>query len=339
MHSNVDVAQVGSVATYPAEPTELPLLITPILGRVRTVTLHFEIEFLADAVLPRFKGSMIRGAIGRAFRHSMCVCRQVPGSVCPYHTIFETRAADDAFQFLSRVDQVPHPYLFEVPFTDQQFYRAGERFPFSMRLFGFATDVALNLIAVVMDAGRHGLTKQSVPFRIVSVRSVSADGTSSLVYDGETMRYHSLPAARYWKPENGHSNPSALRLHLVTPATFVRRGRLQSRITFSDIVTSLVRRTVAVAHYAEGIQGLPAVYQGERLSIDDVAVTEQSFAWVDVPRYSNKQHTEMQFGGIVGEAVFTGNLTPWIPLVQFGTLMHVGKRTTFGFGLYSVELL
>lgn len=320
-----------------AVASDLTSYFTSVMQKIRFITLRFEIQFLDGGVLPSFKGSMIRGAIGRAFRRTLCVCEQGGGSVCPYHTIFETRAADEAFTFLRRVDQLPHPYLLEVPITDQRLYRKGECMQFAIRLFGFATDFAMNLIPVILEAGREGFTKQRIPFRIAHVWSESADGTFTLVYDGETMQYYSFPIAGWWKQPDGGVAPSAVRLHFVTPATFVRRGTLQSDITFSDIVTSLVRRTVALAHYAQGIPGVPAAYQGQRLNITNVSLGERSLQWVDMTRYSNHQKTEMLFGGIVGQATFTGTIAPWIPLLQFGMLTHVGKRTTFGFGQYTVK--
>jgi CRISPR/Cas system endoribonuclease Cas6 (RAMP superfamily) len=41
-------------------------------------------------------------------------------------------------------------------------------------------------------------------------------------------------------------------------------------------------------------------------------------------------------GGVVGEAVYEGDLGPFAPLLALGEVLHVGKGTGFGLGRYEI---
>jgi CRISPR/Cas system endoribonuclease Cas6 (RAMP superfamily) len=45
----------------------------------------------------------------------------------------------------------------------------------------------------------------------------------------------------------------------------------------------------------------------------------------------------MKIGGFVGEAACQGEISEFVPLLDFGEKTHVGKATGFGLGSYAVE--
>ncbi len=53
----------------------------------------------------------------------------------------------------------------------------------------------------------------------------------------------------------------------------------------------------------------------------------------DFSRYSQRQQTEMELGGIVGRFILTGGLRASdLSMLEAGRLFHVGKNTVFGLG-------
>jgi CRISPR/Cas system endoribonuclease Cas6 (RAMP superfamily) len=57
----------------------------------------------------------------------------------------------------------------------------------------------------------------------------------------------------------------------------------------------------------------------------------------DWERYSSRQEQRINMGGFVGEITFEGDLRPFMPLIEAGEVLHVGKGTAFGLGRYEVE--
>ena len=45
----------------------------------------------------------------------------------------------------------------------------------------------------------------------------------------------------------------------------------------------------------------------------------------------------MDGNGLVGEAVYEGDLAPFWPFLVFGQWAHVGKNATFGLGRYELS--
>ncbi len=333
------------------EGTQIHKLLS-YASRLRILDLRFEIEFLSDVVLPTYKGSTLHGGFGRALRQLHCTCAAKPdisgdysnnaqpasqsSGVCPYHFIFETKINDDAFRFLRSVPSVPHPYLIEPSLEDTKEYRAGELIPFTIRLFGSATAYAVNVIEAVSLFGKLGITRRKVPFRIVKAASNDRAGKSKIIYDGALNKYVTIPKPFHWKPAENVSFSDQLTIRFLTPTRLVQAEHLKDNVDLSIIITSISRRLAALAYYAEGVKGVARIIDGRRVPTDEIAVGGISLKWKDYRRYSNRQSSSMLFGGIVGEVTFGNVSEDYLQLLQFGTLLHLGKQTTFGLGKYEI---
>jgi hypothetical protein len=73
-----------------------------------------------------------------------------------------------------------------------------------------------------------------------------------------------------------------------------------------------------------------------RARAEAIAV-EESTRWADVFRYSGRHGRGIPIGGLVGEVRLRGDLTPFLPLLLWGELAHVGKDAVLGNGGYVVE--
>jgi hypothetical protein len=57
----------------------------------------------------------------------------------------------------------------------------------------------------------------------------------------------------------------------------------------------------------------------------------------DWTRYSSRQNTLMEMGGLLGEMLLTGpGLIGLWPALEYGQWVHVGKGTSFGLGAYTL---
>jgi hypothetical protein len=127
-----------------------------------------------------------------------------------------------------------------------------------------------------------------------------------------------------------------LRLELLTP-TFVKfKGEVSSEApTFAALVQALLVR----------IPMLSAVHCGElwredfRALVGRAEETETVWdetTWVSFRRYSSFKKRIEPLEGIVGSVEYAGPLREFLPLIGMGQLAHVGKRTVFGLGRYSI---
>jgi len=44
-----------------------------------------------------------------------------------------------------------------------------------------------------------------------------------------------------------------------------------------------------------------------------------------------------ELGGFVGSVVYQGEISPWLPLIKAGEILHIGKATAFGLGKYVIN--
>ena len=64
---------------------------------------------------------------------------------------------------------------------------------------------------------------------------------------------------------------------------------------------------------------------------------EQDLHFCDINRYSNRQHTKMQFGGMIGQMRVFGLDERSAKLLQLAQITGVGKSTVFGLGKIKAE--
>jgi CRISPR/Cas system endoribonuclease Cas6 (RAMP superfamily) len=70
----------------------------------------------------------------------------------------------------------------------------------------------------------------------------------------------------------------------------------------------------------------------------EVTIKHENIRWHNWQRYSGRQEQKINMGGFVGDITYEGNLNPFLPLIQAGEILHVGKGATFGLGRYEMQL-
>jgi hypothetical protein len=64
----------------------------------------------------------------------------------------------------------------------------------------------------------------------------------------------------------------------------------------------------------------------------------QQLKWYDWTRYSSRQQTEMNMGGLIGSLQLDmQGLEPFWPYLWLGQWTHLGKGTSMGMGAYSIK--
>jgi hypothetical protein len=316
-----------------AAPYQLPAI--PYL-RLRC-TLRAEEE----ALLPSFKGSMLRGAFGRALRKAACAMGPQQAceacglrSACLYTRLFETFIENEPPPFLKGQTAAPRPFVLEVD-EERRHFAPGDCLRFDLLLFGSAVQLQTLAAVAVGRMAEHGLGERRRRFTAEQIAFLDASGEfTALFANGHLIRKGLAPSLL--PPHNGLPENEVV-LRFLTPARFKTAGRLQGSLGFRALVFRMLARALELSHFFGDRAAIDWHFQPLLRQADGVRVLEQDLTWKDLKRYSARQGTEMTMGGFVGSMRLTGDLAPFAPLLRIAEIIHIGKGTTFGLGRVEVE--
>lgn len=303
-----------------------PPVITkaPGLQHFPVLPLTLELEFQDGFRLPPFAGSMFRGVLGWGLRE---VCADEL-----YHRLFETTSQVQGHKDAAR------PFLLRPP-LHQRNLRKGDRLRLELTLLGCATDYPGEFLEALGRAGIRGLGSTQARFEIVKVQ-VQEGMANWICYDRSSPASTYLPIG---SPLGAfvESNPepaSEIQVQFVTPTLLVHLNEPTHRPEFHMLLRAIARR----------LDSLLSHHAGQKLSFDfpeqiqasrSIQLADSALEWADWERTSNRQKARHRMGGIVGQALYTGEFRPeWIQMLQYATLVHVGKATTFGMGSIFCEI-
>jgi len=302
----------------------------------------FHCRFTSKALLSPFKGSALRGLFGHALKKISCTLRLqscdrcLLRSTCVYFSMFESRKARSrASTNKPRISTLPLPFVLEPPLENNRIYNQGDFFDMRLTLFGNSIRHLPYLVCCVEQMGQDGLGARLKGGR-GKFELISIFRNGRKIYDqnrGILDQSH--------EPENlvldwpADEPVSMIKIRLETPLRLKFNNRLTSRISFHILIRACLRRISQLEEaFAHGEPDLD--YRGLIALAKNIHTAESNFKWQEISRYSNRQKTKMQIGGVIGTAIFTGDITPFMPLLIYCEKTHVGKQTAFGLGRIKV---
>lgn len=154
-----------------------------------------------------------------------------------------------------------------------------------------------------------------------------------IVYDGRERKIHPGVFVKEIAiaPEPPAIGCTRLTIRLLTPLRLKYENRLKAELPFHVLTRALLRRISTLCDYYDSGEP-PLDYRGIVARAQDIATESSTISWFDWRRYSNRQDQSMLMGGMVGETVYRGEITEFLPLIRFGEAVHLGKQTAFGLG-------
>lgn len=310
----------------------------PALTRVR-----FEIEAAEPLRLPAYPGSAWRGLLGHSLRRTVCVTRQptcagcLLQGTCAYSVFFESPPPNP--QTATRYTALPHPFVLDVDASAEREVARGAPLPLGMTLIGPAIDLLPYLIQTLERAGQRGLGSHGGRFALCRVLAEEGLGSDQWrpVFDADSREYRRLVS-----PPPGGTPPAPtgpIRIDFQTPMRIKRHGHFvgAAEIEPGDLIRNLLARLSSLAAFY-GPADAPYDWTGLADLGSDLLLTNKELTWSDWTRYSSRQGTTMQMGGLVGTLTLAGAGVPslWTAL-WLGQWTHVGKGTSFGLGKYRVR--
>ncbi len=299
-------------------------------------------EFLlvpqGTVVFPGFKGNVFRGALGKTMRNLTCAFKEKACSdclirdKCIYARIFESLHVEGE-SILNKVENAPHPFVLYIPGKYDLQYPVNSKIRFFLVLVGEAIEYISYFILAFEEIGKQGIGNTRTGFK---VEMVTSSGVS--IYNPLEKKVNKdfpiIPGRRYLEQGPGQA-VQAVTISMDSPLRLKFNRVFQKHITFEILIRNLLRR----------IQLLSALYCGgpPRVDFNDliekskkIKVSSSKIHWEQQSRYSFRQEKILHMNGVSGTIEFTGDITPFMPFLETGEYLHVGKGTAFGLGKITI---
>jgi hypothetical protein len=246
--------------------------------------------------------------------------------------LFIGKPADDG-----KAATLPPPYCLEPCDTGKTAYEAGESFSFSLTLFSSAVGYLPYFVHAFILAGQNGMGKSQDDVKgTFELEDILYNGRSifhreSQKIDIPTGEELTLPA---WNSNAGGTG--TLLVRLATPCRFKADNRLATELPFRQLFNLIVRR-IRSLWALDGESVMFHDFSAMQDRADTIETVETCLFWKDWTRYSSRQKSSMQLGGLQGSIRYRGNLAAFLPFFALAEALHIGKQTSFGLGQIRIE--
>ncbi|MFA5924202.1 MAG: CRISPR system precrRNA processing endoribonuclease RAMP protein Cas6 [Methylococcaceae bacterium] len=293
----------------------------------RLACFEFQLCLSEATELPVYKGASFHGAFGQALARKGTNFRDYFYNPTPPAHWSDAQQAP------------PRPYVLIPPLEDKTRYAAGDTLNLGIILYGSAIDYSLIVFAALEHLGEFmGLGKQRGRFRIDSIRQLTGQSAKLLYQNRQWLgQAQSMHAGQFFTETP--LSLSHIRLNHSTRLRLKAGNELLLRTAppFSLLLNRLLGRINALATlYGNGIVITPEEKQHLLTLAETVQIEHSTLHWQDWQRHSQRTHSTMPFGGLLGETVYRGELAPFIPWLALGQWTGVGGKTSFGLGLYEL---
>lgn len=303
---------------------------------------RFDLTVTEEIVLPPYKGFAFRGVFGTVLRELTCVipdeqCQRCPfRHTCTYAYLFETSPAEGVDGF-RRFSNFPRPYILHPPTGDQRLFKRYDTMSFTFVLIGRASECLPQVITTFEEIGRRGIRNGSGRFMIDSVTAIGDEDLERVIYRKGILNGTALPLKSISLQQNEIQDVTEVTLEFTTPLLLEERGKIQFEPPRFSLLLEHLSRRIMLLQAVHGPGGMEIEQLDsllERASAVEIKAT--NMRWQSMERISNRQQARIKTGGLSGSITYSGDLAPFLPYLQAGELLHVGKSTTFGFGAYKL---
>ncbi len=300
---------------------------------------HYRFEFSAPAPLqlPAYAGSAWRGAFGHALKKTVCVVRNTPcnqcmlKSSCAYSYIFETPPPANVSK-MRKYNASPHPFVLQFPKSTDP--TGNGLYAINMQVFGHGQRFFPYIVHAMQRAGRDGIGGQRQVLELQLIQQILPDGQQATIFQSGQLNPVS-PAETPKLP----AMPNHIEIKIHTPIRIKQQGHNlnQQTFNFGGFFGNLLRR-ISMLSYFHTDTPLETDFAALSQQARTVNFDHQDIRWYDWTRYSSRQQTEMNMGGIIGSlSLDMQQKEIFWPYLWLGQWTHVGKATSMGLGHYSIQ--
>src|SRR5256714_2232174 len=312
--------------------------------------LHVRATVTEQLELNEHVGAALRGAFFEALWGRFCVNKQAQTcadcplvNACPVGSLVAP-LRDEA----PRGRDVPRPYAIRPPVDHARTFTPGEPFSFGLTLFGCRLDLFPYVAMALHHMAQAGIGRRTQEnnwrrgcFVVNQVQAINLlSGEVKLVQSSLSNRVTVPDLPTTWADAEALASrlpSSQVTLRFLTPLRLTENKKLVKCSLLRPLVERLLERHDFLAREYGG--RMFEREERDRLieGAGTVEVLHDKTTWADVSSYSRRQGKSTPIGGLMGEITFGGNLQPLLPLFAWGMVLQVGKDTTKGNGVYTMN--
>ncbi|MDR1690071.1 MAG: CRISPR system precrRNA processing endoribonuclease RAMP protein Cas6 [Clostridiales bacterium] len=201
---------------------------------------------------------------------------------------------------------IPNPFAVSVPYPSLRQYSKGSKLDFFITLFANACDF--------------------LPDVITAAQNMCRGKFANCVLDGGELVYE-----RIWSDSGAETIPycDMLTIRFVTPAEILNSKQLIKELPFAGFTESLFGR----------IAGIIDNYTESKFIIPYSLIALKPHIRADYNLKEIRFETSGQtINGVTGTVRYLGDVTPYLPYIDLGSQIHIGKKTTRGCGEFVFEI-
>jgi hypothetical protein len=339
-------------------------ILVPLLERFAITVLNFRAVFVESGAVARregelcFLGMALRGGLGWALRGQCCdrlgqsassVCNEAcPQHLqCPYAVLFAPTPDPALLEKgpFRGAPQAPRPFSLRFDPLPQATVFGGQTFDFSITFLGDTVRHAGPVLMALTALGGLGLGRDRyrAPFRIISMTQVFPEGELLLwlVGNHEPLAHPSPGLLRSWIQEiPGESGQLELTLTSPLDLVFERRPITSMASLSAKVLMQRAFHRLWQLSVLWGNGSKPSLQNSaeltERLPVQVATGNSQHFR---AERASHQERTVQRMRGIMGSALYSGEVATMHALLSLIRPLGLGQNTTAGFGRFDLRLL
>ncbi|WP_370527058.1 CRISPR system precrRNA processing endoribonuclease RAMP protein Cas6 [Methylobacter sp. BlB1] len=310
------------------------MIISQPVIPIKTYRFYFATDGVAR--LPNFPGSAWRGAFGHALKKTVCVVRGTPcsqcmlKSACAYSYVFETPPPANAGK-MRKYNAAPHPFVLQFPEASSV---SGSTYALDVILFGHGQRYLPYIVHALQTAGNDGIGGHQQIFSLQKIDDIDPEGVGETIYQhGELKSLQSAGSPTI------PAMPDCIEIAFHTPLRIKQDSKnLTARqFNFGAFFGTLLRR-ISMISYFHTDAPLETDFAALTAKARTVQFASQQLKWFDWTRYSSRQQTEMNMGGLIGRVhLDMQGLEDFWPYLWLGQWTHAGKGTSMGMGAYTIQ--
>lgn len=226
----------------------------------------------------------------------------------------------------------PNPYAFAAPADLRVAYPCDHNFEIGLTLFGTASQGAMACIEAMTHVGARGWGEPLGRFQVLGVSQYSTDAGWQPMLDLQAGAWLAQPHPCSVSDLTAPGIDGRLHVRFVSPTELQEReGSLKNAPSFEQLIRTITGRAQQLAtNYA----GVALIDADEKRRLRELAqriqLVGQDTEWVTVADHGRKG--TRWYRGILGAAIYQGDFKPFLPWLALAEVIHIGKKTSYGFG-------